>query len=143
MSSVSPSVESGKRTRFYRQAENAATRILEAFKAGNLPKALAPVFVNRRDNVPCRAWSWSNQLLAALSGHSDARGYRQWQRVGRHVKKRPESLSHSRSNDRKEGWNRPRDRGGRSIRSSAASRLHPSSASARPTAIHCPRPIRP
>lgn len=42
MSSVSPSVESGKRTRFYRQAESAATRILEAFKSGNLPKALAP-----------------------------------------------------------------------------------------------------
>ncbi|MFC1597392.1 ArdC-like ssDNA-binding domain-containing protein [Planctomycetota bacterium] len=87
MSSLSPSVESGKRTRFYRQAESAATRILEVFKSGNLPKSLAPVFVNRKDNVPCRAWSWSNQLLAALSGHSDARGYRQWQQVGRHVNK--------------------------------------------------------
>ncbi|MFH1268631.1 MAG: ArdC family protein, partial [Planctomycetota bacterium] len=54
---------------------------------GNLPKALAPVFVQRKDDVPCRAWSWSNQLLTALSGHSDARGYRQWQAVGRHVKK--------------------------------------------------------
>jgi len=87
MSTVALSTGSGKTTRFYRQAESAATRILEAFKTGNLPKALAPVFVNRKDNVPCRAWSWSNQLLAALSGHSDARGYRQWQQVGRHVKK--------------------------------------------------------
>jgi len=86
MSSVSPSVGSGK-TRFYRQAESAAARILEAFQSGNVPKALAPVFVRRKDDVPCRAWSWSNQLLTALAGHSDARGYRQWQQVGRHVRK--------------------------------------------------------
>jgi hypothetical protein len=51
------------------------------------PGALGPVFIRRKDNVPCRAWSWSNQLLVALWGHSDARGYRQWQEVGRHVKK--------------------------------------------------------
>ena len=54
----------GRKTRFFRQAESAAARILEAFQAGNLPKALAPMFVRRKDNVPCRAWSWSNQFLA-------------------------------------------------------------------------------
>ena len=64
--------------KFYGRAESAATRILEAFKQpATLPKALAPIFVNRKDNVPCRAWSWSNQMLAALSGYSDARGCRQ------------------------------------------------------------------
>lgn len=72
---------------YQRKAADAAGKILEAFRAGNLPKALAPMFVKRRDNVPCRAWSWSNQLLAALAGTADARGYRQWQEVGRHVKK--------------------------------------------------------
>jgi len=87
MSSVSVSDRSGKRTRFFRQAESAAGHILEAFRAGNVPKALAPIFVRRKDDVPCRSWSWSNQLLTALAGHSDARGYRQWQEVGRHVKK--------------------------------------------------------
>ncbi len=87
MSSVSQSVGSGKRTRFYRQAEGAAARILEAFQGGDIPKALAPIFIRRRDDVPCRAWSWSNQLLVALAGHADARGYRQWQQVGRHVRK--------------------------------------------------------
>jgi hypothetical protein len=73
--------------RYYRKAESAAQKILAAFQTGNLPKALAPMFVRRRDDVPCRSWSWSNQLLVALAGHSDARGYRQWQAVGRHVKK--------------------------------------------------------
>ena len=73
------------RQRYYRKAQDAAETILRAFQSGNLPKALAPVFIRRKDNVPCRAWSWSNQLLVALAGHADARGYRQWQEVGRHV----------------------------------------------------------
>ncbi|MFH1267077.1 MAG: ArdC family protein [Planctomycetota bacterium] len=74
-------------TRFYRKAADAATAILKAFESGDLPNRLALVFVHRKDNVPCRAWSWSNQLLTALTGHSDARGCRQWEKVGRHVKK--------------------------------------------------------
>ncbi|NQU20174.1 MAG: antirestriction protein [Candidatus Nealsonbacteria bacterium] len=77
---------------FYRKAESAATLILEAFRSGNLPKALAPIFVNRKDDTPCRRWSWSNQLLAALAGTGDARGYRQWQAVGRQVKKGAKSF---------------------------------------------------
>ena len=79
--------------KFYNQAEAAAKRILEAFQAGDLPKALAPIFIHRKDNVPCRAWSWSNQLLAALFGQGDARGYRQWQEVGRFVKKGEKAFS--------------------------------------------------
>lgn len=74
-------------SRFYGRAHDAATRILEAFQAGELPKALAPIFIQRRDGVPCRAWSWSNQVLVALHGHGDARGFRQWEQVGRHVRK--------------------------------------------------------
>ncbi len=77
---------------FSDKAEQAAARILTAFQSGNLPKALAPIFVNRKDSVPCRAWSWSNQLLTALAGHSDARSYKQWQTVGRQVKKGEKSF---------------------------------------------------
>lgn len=73
--------------KFYGKAETAANVILDAFRTGDLPKALSPIFIRRRDNVPCRAWSWGNQLLAALAGHADARGFRQWQEVGRSVKK--------------------------------------------------------
>ena len=74
-------------SKFYGKAEQAARTIVEAFELGNLPKALAPIFIRRKDNVPCRQWSWSNQLLTALAGFSDARGFRQWEAVGRHVKK--------------------------------------------------------
>jgi hypothetical protein len=73
--------------RFYGQSEEAATRILDAFRSGRLPEALAPVFIKRADNVPCRAWSWSNQILTALAGTSDARGFRQWLDAGRAVRK--------------------------------------------------------
>jgi hypothetical protein len=63
---------------FYGQSEQAANRILDTFKSGKLPAALAPLFIRRTDGVPCRRWSWSNQLLTALAGTSDARGFRQW-----------------------------------------------------------------
>ena len=73
--------------RFYGKSEETAKRILSVFQSGSLPAALAPVFIHRRDNVPCRAWSWSNQMLTALAGTSDARGFRQWQEAGRSVRK--------------------------------------------------------
>ena len=95
MPSVSVSPPSGKptsRARFSDKAESAASRILDAFRSGDLPKALAPVFVHRKDNAPCRSWSWSNQLLTALAGYSDARSYRDWQAIGRQVKKGEKSF---------------------------------------------------
>lgn len=73
--------------KFYGKAESAATAIVSAFQAGNLPQALAPMFVKRHDNLPMRKWSWHNQLLCILGGCSDARGFRQWEEAGRHVKK--------------------------------------------------------
>lgn len=74
--------------KFYGKAETAANEILTAFQnPAQLPAALAPAFIRRNDDVPCRQWSWANQLLVAIHGHADARGYRQWQKVGRHVRK--------------------------------------------------------
>ena len=65
-----------------------AKRIVDAFRnPEQLPNALAPIFIHRDDDVPCRKWSWSNQLLVALNGTRDARGIRQWNEVGRKVKK--------------------------------------------------------
>lgn len=74
------------------KAESVAAGILKAFKTGNLPQALAPMFIQRKDKVPCRAWSWANQLVVAIHGHSDARGFRQWEEVGRHVRKGEKAL---------------------------------------------------
>jgi hypothetical protein len=72
---------------FIGKAQDVANRIVEAFQSGNLPKALAPIFIRRKDGVPCRSWSWGNQLLCILYGTSDARGIWQWNECGRWVKK--------------------------------------------------------
>src|SRR5689334_19781216 len=74
--------------KFYGHAEEAANDILRAFQSPDqLPGALSQVFVRRKDDSPCRRWSWRNQLIVAVRGYSDARGFRQWEQVGRRVKK--------------------------------------------------------
>jgi len=65
-----------------------AESIVNAFKTGELPKALAQLFLDVcPEDSPTRTWSWRNQLVVALQGEKDARGFRQWKRVGRSVKK--------------------------------------------------------
>jgi len=65
-----------------------AQKVIWAFEQPEcLPKALAPILIRRKDDVPCRRWSWHNQLLVALSGTTDARGIRQWRSAGRSIKK--------------------------------------------------------
>lgn len=73
--------------KFYGKAESSAKLILSAFQGGDVPKALSQVFVSRNTSGlrPCDSWSWSNQFLTALAGTTDARGFRQWQEVGRYV----------------------------------------------------------
>ncbi|HWA99979.1 MAG TPA: hypothetical protein VG713_15880 [Pirellulales bacterium] len=73
--------------KFYGKAEAAAKTIVDAFKAGNLPAALAPIFIERKDDRPSTSWSWGNQLIAALHGCTDARAFGQWFDVKRAVKK--------------------------------------------------------
>jgi len=43
-------------------------------------------------DIPMRKWSLLNQLVAFCSGTSDARGFRQWLAVGRHVKRGAHAL---------------------------------------------------
>lgn len=71
---------------FYSHAETVATDIIAQFEAGNLPAALANIFIRRNDMTPCRKWSYCNQVLTALAGTEDARGFKQWLDAGRAVK---------------------------------------------------------
>jgi antirestriction protein ArdC len=65
--------------------------ILERFKKGDLPKAVAlssfPI-----PNVPAQKWSLMNRIIMHFSATADARGFRQWQDAGRHVKKGAKAL---------------------------------------------------
>lgn len=71
---------------FYGKAQNVADKILEAFQSGNVPKALAQVFITCGGRH-CDKYSWMNQMLVALGGYTDAMGYKQWKAVGRQVRK--------------------------------------------------------
>ena len=75
------------RARQTQRVENATRAIVERFERGDLPAALAPIFITRSADIPCRRWSWSNQILTAIEGYDDARTFRDWQKVGRCVRK--------------------------------------------------------
>jgi antirestriction protein ArdC len=62
-------------------------RIVELFKQGNIPKALAVATIPPQTDIPSAKWSLSNRVLQFLADTSDARGFRQWQQAGRKVKK--------------------------------------------------------
>ena len=67
-------------------------KVIDIFESGNLPKTIAHTFFPTFD-LPCGKWSLLNRLLVAIEGTCDARGIRQWNSVGRKVKKGAKSFS--------------------------------------------------
>jgi len=58
--------------KLFDKAKEAAQAILTLFQNPNdLPKPLASIFTHRKEPIPCRNWSWRNQLLVALHGYKD------------------------------------------------------------------------
>jgi len=70
-------------------AADALETILGLFESGDdMPEAIASTMIARLEGfAPMASWSLGNQLLALRAGTTDARGYRQWQGVGRNVAK--------------------------------------------------------
>lgn len=64
-----------------------ATDLLSAFETGALPAALAKVFIRRNIEVPSKHWTWTNRTIGILRGHVYAAGFRQWETLGRNVRK--------------------------------------------------------
>jgi hypothetical protein len=69
------------------RVEQVGTDIISAFKNGKVPHALAQAFIRRNIEVPSKHWTWGNRLIGVLRGHVYAGGFRQWEKLGRHVKK--------------------------------------------------------
>ena len=61
-------------------------KILDCFESRNLPEAIT-YSVFPAANMPSSKWSLLNRILIFLSDTQDARGFRQWEEVDRHVKK--------------------------------------------------------
>jgi antirestriction protein ArdC len=70
------------------KVNEALDRIVKMFTTGDMPAAVARTVIHAKEtDTPSARWSLSNRILMLLAGTDDARGYRQWQEVGRYVRK--------------------------------------------------------
>ena len=69
--------------------KDAVDQLLDMFKTGKLPEKVAFSIIHKHpgDVIPSDKWSIGNRVLQLLQHTEDARGYKQWQAVGRQVKK--------------------------------------------------------
>ena len=69
--------------------QSAITTLMAMFANGNFPAQIAMTIIRKAegDIIPSDSWSLANRLLMTAQDTSDARGFRQWSEVGRHVKK--------------------------------------------------------
>ena len=65
--------------------------ILEKFKSGDIPEVVAYSMFPISD-IPSAKWSLLNRTLMFIAGTADARGYKQWLKVNRYVKKGSKAL---------------------------------------------------
>lgn len=66
--------------------KNSLKKVVEIFKSGEVPQAIKIVMFPRSDQ-PSNKWSLSNRLIMFCNGTEDARGFRQWNKEERWVKK--------------------------------------------------------
>ena len=65
--------------------------ILEKFNSGDVPEVVAYSMFPIPD-IPSTKWSILNRILMFIAGTADARGYKQWLKVNRYVKKGSKAL---------------------------------------------------
>ena len=61
--------------------------LVERFKSGDVPQAVAYAMFPTADDIPSAKWSLLNRTLMFLAGTADGRGFRQWKEANRFVKK--------------------------------------------------------
>ena len=67
--------------------KEAMDTLLRMFDEENLEKVARAVFRGEGSSIPADKWSFLNRILMYLHNTEDARGFRQWQQVGRYVMK--------------------------------------------------------
>ena len=67
-------------------------KMVEAFSSKEFPDAVKAAYLRPKVGRPSDSWSVSNRLFMAIAKTGDARGYRQWQEVGRQVQKGAKAL---------------------------------------------------
>lgn len=74
--------------------DESVNNLINIFQNKDFPQKLALTIIKRVDeNIPSDNWSITNKIIMLMIGNTtDARGYKQWQEAGRHIKKRRKSL---------------------------------------------------
>lgn len=72
-----------------KRAKEALHSVIAMFETGDLPAAVARTMIRPKPGhkKPSDSWSLGNKILMFLNGTDDARGFKQWQNVGRSVNK--------------------------------------------------------
>lgn len=76
-----------RRCKMNEKVKTVLNGIVEQFKSGNIPASVAFSQYPAPKNIPLHKWSFLNRTVCFFSGTMDARGFRQWQKVKRNVKK--------------------------------------------------------
>jgi len=70
------------------KAQASINKVIERFKSGDLSPISSVVRIELDPSAPARKWSLSNKILAFTQAEElDCRGFRQWQNMGRQIKK--------------------------------------------------------
>lgn len=73
------------------KAQESLDKVIDMFKSGDLPEAIARTAIEG-EGKPSDDWSFRNQIVMYANETTDARGYKQWQKVGRQVEKGASAL---------------------------------------------------
>lgn len=68
-------------------AREIVRKLQEEFESGKIFRYLKPELLVSKNSKPSSSWSLCNRLIMLINGTDDARGFHQWNQVGRHVKK--------------------------------------------------------
>src|SRR5712664_2435050 len=81
-----PHTPTASETSWRERANSELEKIVELFSSKQLPDLCVKALINAPEK-PSSKWSLGNQLLMLVAGTTDARGFRQWNEVGRWVGK--------------------------------------------------------
>ena len=69
------------------KARASLDKVIQKFQTGDLSSLVHVARTSLAADAPANRWSFCNRVIAFVqTGELDCRGYRQWQRIGRHVK---------------------------------------------------------
>lgn len=73
--------------KYFGKADQTAKAIVKAFENGDVPAALSQLYIEDAAEKHSSKYSILNRFIVAIHGYTDAMGMKQWNKIGRKVKK--------------------------------------------------------